>query len=485
MMNLSGTKSEKRNILYGLGWTSLSTLINGLTQILRLSILSRFLTKEEFGIIAILTFILGLTQIFSDLGFSASIMSQKNLSRNDFLNLYWCQFAVYNIVMIAIMSLSPLIADFYQSPMLTILIPLIMLELLFISLGRLYDTVLQKNMQFKTIAIRNMVTSIASLIIAIILAVFGCGIYSLVLSTLLYTLSINVWNLFAGQAQYKLGLKKIDFKGTRKLMSVGYFQMGTQIVDYLASKLDIIIISIYLGVGELGVYNLAKELVLKFVTVINSIANKVMLPVLAQKQENITALKNTFNSFIEKLSLLNAPIVGFMIVFSSQIVQLFYGSAYLSSSDIVKILSIWSLFVVLGQPNALLAIATKKTNVSLNYSLIRLFIMAILLFSFARYSLLATSLTMLTAYLIMFLVNWRMLLKKTLFMPLSEYLGLFIRSWGFVSLIVVITLSVGLLNSFTNNIGWTVFTIAVYILMICLYYFFFERKTILSIIKKS
>ena len=148
-MNLSEIKSEKQNILYGLGWTSLSTLINGLTQILRLSVLSRFLTKEEFGIVAILTFILGLTQIFSDLGFSASIMSQKNLSRNDFLNLYWCQFAVYNIVMIAIISLSPLIADFYQSPILTILIPLIMLDFLFISLGRLYDTVLQKNMQFK------------------------------------------------------------------------------------------------------------------------------------------------------------------------------------------------------------------------------------------------------------------------------------------------------------------------------------------------
>ena len=57
MMNLSEIKSEKQNILYGLGWTSLSTLINGLTQILRLSVLSRFLTKEEFGIVAILTFI--------------------------------------------------------------------------------------------------------------------------------------------------------------------------------------------------------------------------------------------------------------------------------------------------------------------------------------------------------------------------------------------------------------------------------------------
>lgn len=68
---------NKNTIISGLGWTTVSTIANGLAQILRLTILSRFLSKEDFGIVAILTFILGLTQVFSDMGFSAAIMSQK------------------------------------------------------------------------------------------------------------------------------------------------------------------------------------------------------------------------------------------------------------------------------------------------------------------------------------------------------------------------------------------------------------------------
>ena len=87
-MHLSKTAS-------GFGWTSISTIVNGLTQVLRLSILSRFLTKEDFGIVTIITFILGLTQVFSDLGFSAAIMSEKQLKGNSFNAVYWAQFFLY------------------------------------------------------------------------------------------------------------------------------------------------------------------------------------------------------------------------------------------------------------------------------------------------------------------------------------------------------------------------------------------------------
>ena len=475
-------KKINKSIRVGLGWTSLSTIINGLTQILRLSILSRFLDKEDFGIVAILTFILGLTQVFSDMGFSASIMSQKNLDKRTFLSLYWCQFFVFNIVMVLISLFSPLIADYYEMPKLEVLVPLIMSELFFISLGRLYDTVLQKNMQFKIIAIRNIVTAFVSLIIAVIMAVMGLGVYSLVISTIFNSLSINLWNLLAGQSKYRLKFQKIDFKSAKKIMIIGYFQMGTQIVDYLASKLDIFIISTFLSVGDLGLYNLAKELVLRFVTVINTIANKVMLPVLASKQNDIDDLKNTFKSFIEKLSLINAPIVGFMVIFSDLIVQFFYGNAYVEASGIVKILAIWALFLVLAQPNALLAIATRMTNISFHYALMRLIIMAIFLFSFARVSLLAAAFTMLIVYMVMFVVNWKMLLNRILSMRFIEYISLFFKSWGAILIIDIFIMIVEFLFPIENKELWLSVKFVLYLFLVCSYFMVFEKNFIVRYI---
>ena len=475
---------NKKRIISGLGWTTISTITNGLVQILRLSILSRYLTKEDFGLVAILTLILGLTQVFSDMGFSAAIMSQKKIEKSNFLSLYWLQFGVFVLMMLAISLCSPIIANYYDSPVLLILVPIMMSELFFVSLGKLYDTVLQKNMEFRTIAIRNIVTASLSLIIAVILAMQGYGVYSLVISTVLQTAMVNVWNLKTGQKHYKLTFQKIKFKEAKNLMKVGYYQMGSQIVDYFASKLDILIISSTLGVGALGVYNLSKELVLKFVIVVNTISNKVMLPVFTNFQDDVNELKRVFVLCLKGTFLFNAPIVGFVVLFCNYIVLIFYGKTFSEAIPIVQILSVWSLFVVIGQPNSLLAIATKKTNLSFWYTIVRLVVMYLFLTFFGRFSLLASAITVTVVYVIMFFVSWFMYVRKCISLSLMEYIRIFEKSFVVIASVVlslfVIRTSMVRLNSDITN----VMILFAYILLIILFLYFSEKDTIRKFLKR-
>lgn len=477
---------NKISIIRGLGWTTISTITNGLVQILRLSILSRFLSKEDFGIVAILTLILGLTQVFSDMGFSAAIMSQKKIEKSNFLSLYWMQFLVFTFMMLSISLCSPFIANYYNSPILTKLVPIMMSELFFVSLGKLYDTVLQKNMEFRTIAIRNIVTASLSLFIAIILAILGYGVYSLVVSTVSQTAMVNIWNLKAGQNHYKLSIQKIDFKQAKELMKVGYYQMGTQIVDYFASKLDIIVISSTLGVGALGVYNLSKELILKFVIIINAISNRVMLPVFTNYQDDIEELKRIFVLCLKKMALFNAPIVGFVILFCNYIVKIFYGNAFLEAIPIVQILAIWSLFVVIGQPNSLLAIATKKTNISFWYTVVRLVIMYIMLTLFGRFSLFASAITVTLIYVIMFFVNWFMLVRKCISLSLIEYLLVFKKACGVITLIVssLFIIRTALMYFNVNTDVANIVILSIYISTIIMFLYISEKDAICQYLKR-
>lgn len=477
---------NKNSIIRGLGWTTISTITNGLVQILRLSILSRFLSKEDFGIVAILTLILGLTQVFSDMGFSAAIMSQKKIEKSNFLSLYWLQFLVFTFMMLSISLCSPFIANYYNSPILTKLVPIMMSELFFVSLGKLYDTVLQKNMEFRTIAIRNIVTASLSLFIAIILAILGYGVYSLVVSTVSQTAMVNIWNLKAGQNHYKLSIQKIDFKQAKELMKVGYYQMGTQIVDYFASKLDIIVISSTLGVGALGVYKLSKELILKFVIIINAISNRVMLPVFTNYQDDIEELKRIFVLCLKKMALFNAPIVGFVILFCNYIVKIFYGNAFLEAIPIVQILAIWSLFVVIGQPNSLLAIATKKTNISFWYTVVRLVIMYIMLTLFGRFSLFASAITVTLIYVIMFFVNWFMLVRKCISLSLIEYLLVFKKACGVITLIVssLFIIRTALMYFNVNTDVANIVILSIYISTIIMFLYISEKDAICQYLKR-
>lgn len=469
-------------IMSGLGWTSLSTIFNGLSQILKLSILTRFLEKEDFGIVAILTFILGFTQIFSDLGFSAVVMSEKNLSRDNFLNLYWIQFLVFNIFVLVVSCISPIIANYYNQSALLVLIPLMLSELFFVSIGKLYDTILQKTMKFKIIAIRNIVASILSLVVAVVLAVLDYGVYSLVISTIFHAALVNFWNLIAGQTDYKIIFSKIKPKEVSPLLKIGLFQMGTQILDYFSSKLDILIISSFLGLEALGIYNLAKELVLKFVTILNSIVSKVMLPVLSNIQDDSQKLKSTFLKFVRHLSTFNAPIVGFLFLFTPLVVHIFYGNGYEETIPIVRIMSIWCFFVILNGPNGMIAIVTKRTDISFYYTISRLIIMFVALFLFARYSLLSAAFTMLFIYVIMFFINYIILLRKTLNVRFSEYLKTFLLPSMIISIIVVI-LSF-FLGSMENMITYNLLMFILgYMFLVIMYLLYVERELMISFYK--
>lgn len=379
-------------------------------------------------------------------------------------------------MMLIMSSASPFIANYYSDDALIILVPIMLSELIFVGIGKLYDTVLQKNMQFKTIAIRNISASIISLIFAVVLAATGCGVYSLVLSTILSAAIINIWNFIAGQRAYKIQFIKIDFKESKDLIKVGAYQMGTQLLDYVSSKLDILLISSFLGVTSLGIYNLAKELVLKFVLIINTIVNKVMLPVLSYNSDNVSKLKEVFFSFVNKISIINIPIIGFVFLFSPMIVVLFYGRGYEEANDIVRILSVWSIFVVLNQPNGLIAIAMKRTDITFVYTIIRLLLMSTLLYFFARYSLISAALTMLFTYICMFIVSWAMLLNRTIHIRFLDYIRSFLKPSLAVLIIVSLIICINFLLPNDNFIVNFVL-ILIYWFAIALYVYIYERHT--------
>ena len=106
----------KKVAISGTKWTAVSTITTASIQVLRLSILTRFLDKSDFGIVAILTFVLGLTNTFADLGFSAAIMHKQDISRNEYSSLYWIQFVFFTVLFVIFCFLSPFISLFMHIP---------------------------------------------------------------------------------------------------------------------------------------------------------------------------------------------------------------------------------------------------------------------------------------------------------------------------------------------------------------------------------
>ena len=444
----------------------ISTVTTSIVQILRLSILTRFLEKSDFGIVAIITFILGLTFTFTDLGFSSAIMYKQGLSRKEFSSLYWIQLITFSILYCLLSLCSPFIAQFYNEPSITQLMPIALLDLVLQGIGKLYDTILQKEFLFKQMAIRNMTSSFISLIIAFILAFLGYGIYSLILSTLSQSIIFNSWNFIGGQKKYKL-LLGLDFKQSIPLMKVGIYQTGTQILDYLASKIDIAIIGKLIGTEELGVYNLAKELIYKVIVLINTIANKISVPIFAKFQEDKTKLKKYYLQIIKIVSTIDTPILSLIVILSPSIITILYGPSFKEASTLLMIFTVWGMGVCLANPQGGLAIATGNTHLSLKYTIIRIAITIPLIFISASISTKAIAWSQGILELMMVWLGWKIQISQIVSLAFKEFYKSFEKNlyMGIIAIIPILLIPnnfFGDINLITQVIIYTICFMALY-----------------------
>ena len=410
----------RKQVVKGAQWMFISTVTTSIVQILRLSILTRFLEKSDFGIVAIITFILGLTFTFTDLGFSSAIMYKQGLSRKEFSSLFWIQLITFSILYSLLSLCSPLVAQFYNEPSITQLMPIALLDLILQGIGRLYDTILQKELLFKQMAIRNIISSFISLSIAFTLAFWGYGIYSLILSTLSHSIILNVWNFAMGQKHYKISFY-INLHQSNPLIKIGMYQTGTQILDYIASKLDIAIIGKLLGAEELGIYNLAKELIYKVIILINTIANKVSLPFFAKFQNDKIRLKEFYIMIVRFISTINFPILALIASFSPFIIAILYGNNFKDSAPLLSILTIWGISVCIANPQGGLSIATGNTHLSFKYTIVRILITFPIIIFTATISSTAIAWGQGILGLIILWIGWKMQIKKIIPLSFKEF----------------------------------------------------------------
>lgn len=473
---------NKKIILKGSLWTSASTITTAFIQIIRLSILAHFLEKGDFGVVAILTMILGFTNTFSELGFSTIVMHKQNITDREFSSLYWAQLLLYIAIYVIISSISPFVARFFNEPSITYLLPIAMLDLILYGVGRLYETVIQKEFKFNVLAKRSIIASLISLVVAVVLAYKGAGVFSLIISTLAQTIILNVWNLLQGMKSMPLRLY-CSFKLIKPLFGMGINMTGAHMLDYMSTKIDVFIIGKMLGTETLGIYNLAKELIMKGVMLVNSIVNRVGLPLFAREQNDIISLKNNYCKLIKIISLINFPICTTIGVLGCVIVPIIYGETYLDVVPVLFVLSIWGCVSCIGNPVGNVIIATGRTDISFKYALIRLLCYIPCVYVVSTYNnimLLSWGITILTVFSTF--LSWYMQVYKTIHLNIIQFANSFIKPL----LLSLIVGSVGYIILETLAQSEKSFSMITLCGMIwCLCYFsiliVIENKTVLSI----
>lgn len=399
---------------------TVSTIFVAISAVLKASILTRILDISDFGLMAIVTFILGFITLFIDLGLTTAILHIDKISKSEYASLFWLNLGFSIFLFFLLLLISPLVSDFYNETELKLLIPMMSSGLVFNALGSQYRTIEQKKLNFKLLALIEIITSISSLILAVILAIYGYGVYALVYSSLLYTISGAIFYFVRG---VKINGLKFYFKlpDVKPFLKIGVFNIGGQVINYFNKEIDILIVGNVFGTEALGGYSLAKQLVDRPLRIIRPVVMKVMSPILSLMKNDKSILRANYLKTVKLVSSLSLPMCLVFIVFASPIVSLFYGVDYEGIVILVRILAIYMFFVSIRIPLGSLIIATGKTNMEFYWFLITFIIMPVAILVGSRYNIEGVAIAMVAIMIIYFIPMWKFLINPLIGVNFNDY----------------------------------------------------------------
>src|SRR5690606_36520528 len=215
--------SIDKQVKTGVKWTTVSTVVLAVVAILKVSVLTRFLDKSDFGLMALVTFVMGFMELFNDMGLTSAILHKQGITKKQYASLYWINWLASIVTYLILLLVTPVVASFYDQNILNTLIPLIGLNLLLSGLGRQYKTVEQKHLLFKTISIIDIVGALLSLMLSVVLAVYGYVVFALVYSVIFQSLFSNLCYFIIGIKKYGL-LFHFKYQETKEFLSIGMYQ---------------------------------------------------------------------------------------------------------------------------------------------------------------------------------------------------------------------------------------------------------------------
>ena len=103
----------------GLIWGAVN---NGATQVLNAIfgiVLARLLSPDDYGLIAMLLVFSTVATALQDSGFVIALTNKRDATHDDYNAVFWFNILVSIIAYVILFSVSPLIAAFYNEPILT------------------------------------------------------------------------------------------------------------------------------------------------------------------------------------------------------------------------------------------------------------------------------------------------------------------------------------------------------------------------------
>ncbi|WP_296122498.1 lipopolysaccharide biosynthesis protein [uncultured Bacteroides sp.] len=296
------SESLKNKAVRGAKWSFIDNIANVGVAFLVGLVLARLLTPAEYGIMAMIAIFIAISTSIVDSGFSNALIRKVRIERIDYNTVFFFNLVVSIALYAILYAAAPAISDFFKEPVLTDVLRVLGWVLVINAFGIIPRTILVRNIDFKTQTKVSVISSVASGVVGISMAMTGWGVWSLVWQQLSrqFLNSLFLW-LFCKW----IPVWEFSVKSFKEMFNFGYKLLLSGLLDTVYKNIYYVVIGRFYNSAQLGQYTRAEQFNTIFSSNLTSVVQRVSYPVLSSIQEEPERLREAYRRVI-KLTMLVA-----------------------------------------------------------------------------------------------------------------------------------------------------------------------------------
>lgn len=370
----------------GVFWTFLEQLGRKGMGIVVTILLARFLTPDDYGLIAMVSVFFAFANALMDVGFRQALIRKQKATQADYATMFWTNLALgimaYGLLFIS----APAIASFYKEPRLTIIVRLVGAVVMINSLQLVHTADLTRRLDFRTQFKVTIPAGILSGLTAVVLAMSGAGVWSLVVQMVLSPIVITVsfWRLNKWRPTREFSLASF-----RELFGYGSKLFLSGVLDILFRNIYVIVIARLFDAALTGYYFFATKVRDLILEQFSSSIQRVTFPALASVQDDNLRLKNGYRKVTQAVTYLIFPAMIFLAAMARPAFTLLLKPKWLPAVPYVQLLCVAGLMYPLHVVNLNILQVKGRSDLFLYLEIVKKVLIACVLLISTRYGMTA------------------------------------------------------------------------------------------------
>jgi O-antigen/teichoic acid export membrane protein len=341
----------------GLKWKVVSQVVSEGSRVAVAIVLAHLLTPTDYGIVGMAFVVSGFVSLVADPWLGAAIVQRERITEEDRSTVFWMSVGIGTLSAVVSIALSGAVANFFGQPKVQWLFASITVGFVIRSLATTHQSLLERDMAFRTMELRGIAGTLAGGAVAVPLALAGAGPWAIVANSLAgaATSTVLLWVVVPWRPRLMFSMPIFRSVGSYTLNL-----FGSRVLGYANVSSDNFLIGRFLGAAPLGAYSVAYNVMFTPMLRIAYPLQDVLFPAFANLQETGERLEVAWLRSKEVAAAVLAPLFLATLAVAPDFVSVVLGSRWDDSIQVLRILCLsgvayslgtlnWSLLMALGK----------------------------------------------------------------------------------------------------------------------------------------